>query len=65
MLQNHRTVPAVHVPIKLLKNGRTGLAGEDDFELRTGSEDDGENWAGGKVLVVHNIPPIFSIAIFG
>ena len=35
-----------------LKLGRTGLAGEDDFELTTGSEDDGEKWAGSKVLKV-------------
>ena len=35
-----------------LKHGRTGLAGEDDFELQTGFEDDGEKWAGSKVLKV-------------
>ena len=39
-----------------LKPGRTGLEGEDDFELRTGSEDDGEDWAGGKVLKVSKLP---------
>jgi hypothetical protein len=35
-----------------LKHGCTGLEGDDDFELQTGSEDDGENWAGAKVLRV-------------
>lgn len=33
-----------------LKTGRSGLGGPDDFELNTGSADDGENWAGGQVL---------------
>lgn len=36
----------------MLKHGKTGLSGEDDFELNSGCEDDGENWAGGKVLKV-------------
>jgi putative IMPACT (imprinted ancient) family translation regulator len=35
-----------------LKHERSGLGGPDDFELKTGSDDDGENWAGGKVLNV-------------
>ena len=43
----------------VLKHGRTGLAGDDDFEMRTGSEDDGENWAGGKILKVSNALPFF------
>lgn len=34
----------------VLKHGKTGLGGPDDFEVRTGSLDDGEQWAGGKVL---------------
>lgn len=36
----------------MLKPGKTGLAGPDDFELKTGYEDDGEQWAGIKVLKV-------------
>lgn len=36
----------------VLKNGCTGLGGPDDFELKIGSSDDGENWAGGRVLKV-------------
>ncbi|GLB37745.1 putative ribosomal protein S5 domain 2-like protein [Lyophyllum shimeji] len=36
----------------VLKHGRTGLGGPDDFELAVGSTDDGEKWAGGKVLKV-------------
>jgi putative IMPACT (imprinted ancient) family translation regulator len=35
-----------------LKHGRSGLEGPDDFELNTGSADDGENWAGGQVFKV-------------
>lgn len=34
-----------------LRKGRLGL-GEDDFMLVEGSEDDGEKWAGAKVLAV-------------
>lgn len=34
----------------VLKNEHSGLMGPDDFEVRSGSEDDGEKWAGGKVL---------------
>ena len=36
----------------VLKSGRTGLGGPDDFELRTGFDDGGEQWAGSKVLKV-------------
>ncbi|KAF9243162.1 ribosomal protein S5 domain 2-type protein [Melanogaster broomeanus] len=35
-----------------LKAGRTGLGGPDDFELKTGHDDDGEKWAGSRVLAV-------------
>src|ERR1700691_1296189 len=56
----HATEPASHEiaawRCMSLKPGRTGLEGEDDFELRTGSEDDGEDWAGGKVLKVSKLP---------
>lgn len=34
----------------VLKSGHTGLAGPDDFELRTGFDDGGEQWAGSRVL---------------
>lgn len=33
-----------------LKDGKTGLGGPDDFRVESGSNDDGEQWAGGKVL---------------
>lgn len=33
-----------------LKPGVTGLGGEDDFELISAYDDDGEKWAGGRVL---------------
>jgi hypothetical protein len=36
----------------VLKNGRTGLGGPDDFEVTEGCEDDGEQWAGARVLNV-------------
>lgn len=36
----------------VLRRGRTGLAGPEDFELKADSQDDGEQWAGGKVLAV-------------
>lgn len=36
----------------VLKLGRTGLGGPDDFELRTGFDDGGEQWAGSKVLKI-------------
>ncbi|KAK0460944.1 uncharacterized protein EV420DRAFT_167527 [Desarmillaria tabescens] len=34
----------------VLKKEHTGLMGPDDFEVKSGSEDDGEKWAGEKVL---------------
>lgn len=36
----------------VLKEGRTGLRGDDDFKIEEGSEDDGEQWAGTHVLKV-------------
>jgi len=36
----------------VLKRGQTGLCGPEDFELQTGSDDDGEKWGGGKILKV-------------
>ena len=36
----------------VLKPGSTGLCGPDDFELKHGYDDDGEKWAGDKVLKV-------------
>ena len=33
-----------------LKPGTTGLDGEDDFEIVSAYDDDGEKWAGGRVL---------------
>ena len=52
----HSAKPATHemsawrcmVP----KPGRSGLGGPEDFELQSGSKDDGERWAGGKILNV-------------
>lgn len=47
-----------------LKPGRTGLEGPDDFELVQGSKDDGESWAGGKVLkVMQNMGVIDAVVI--
>ena len=46
-----------------LKQGRTGLAGEGDFELQTGSKDDGENFAGSKVLRVSKLQYILFVGM--
>jgi putative IMPACT (imprinted ancient) family translation regulator len=35
-----------------LKPGVTGLGGEDDFEVVSAYDDDGEKWAGGRVLTI-------------
>ncbi|KZT69636.1 ribosomal protein S5 domain 2-like protein [Daedalea quercina L-15889] len=52
----HGAKPATHEVAAwrcmVLKPGKTGLGGPDDFELRTGSVDDGEQHAGGRVLKV-------------
>ena len=36
----------------VLKPGKSGLGGPDDFEVVSGSDDDGEKYAGGRVLKV-------------
>lgn len=33
----------------VLKHGKSGLGGPDDFEVKAGYDDDGEQWAGSKV----------------
>lgn len=52
----HRQRKATHEiaawRLMVLKAGKTGLEGPGDFELLQGSKDDGESWAGGKVLKV-------------
>ncbi|KAF8070751.1 ribosomal protein S5 domain 2-type protein [Lyophyllum atratum] len=52
----HGAKPATHEiaawRCMVLKHGRSGLGGPDDFELTVGSMDDREQWAGGKVLKV-------------
>ncbi|KAK7676755.1 hypothetical protein QCA50_020278 [Cerrena zonata] len=35
-----------------LKGGKSGLGGPDDFEVASGSDDDGEKYAGGRILKV-------------
>jgi hypothetical protein len=48
----------------VLKTGKTGLDGPDDFELIQGSKDDGESWAGGKILkVMQNMAVIDAVVI--
>lgn len=64
----HRSKPASHEiaawRCMVLKKGRTGLEGPEDFELMQGSKDDGENWAGGKVLkVMQNLAIIDAVVI--
>ncbi|KAK7472476.1 hypothetical protein VKT23_000591 [Stygiomarasmius scandens] len=52
----HSSKPATHEisawRCMILKEGKTGLAGPDDFELKSGSSDDGEQWAGSRILKV-------------
>lgn len=36
----------------VLKHGRDGLGGPEDFEVQSGSDDDGENWGGAKALKI-------------
>lgn len=48
----------------VVKQGRTGLGDSDDFELVQGSKDDGESWAGGKILkVMQNMAVIDAVVI--
>lgn len=52
----HSAKPATHEMAAwrcmVLKPGRTGLSGPEDFELQSGYKDDGERWGGGKILNV-------------
>lgn len=52
----HAKRPATHEIMAwrcmVLKEGRSGLKGDDDFKIEEGSEDDGEQWAGGHILKV-------------
>ncbi|EAU91587.1 hypothetical protein CC1G_11819 [Coprinopsis cinerea okayama7 len=52
----HSAKPAAHEisawRCMVLKPGKSGLNGPEDFELQAGSRDDGESWAGAKVLAV-------------
>lgn len=36
----------------VLKSGKTGLGGPEDFEVKSGCKDDGERFAGARVLKV-------------
>jgi len=48
----------------VLKSGRSGLDGDDDFDLVQGSKDDGESWAGGKVLkIMQNLAVIDAVVV--
>ena len=50
--------------LMILKTGKTGLEGPSDFELIQGSKDDGESWAGGKVLkVMQNMAVIDAVVV--
>lgn len=52
----HASKPASHEMsawrCMILKHEKTGLGGPDDFELKTGNEDDGEQYSSGKILKV-------------
>ena len=47
----------------VLKEGRTGLRGEDDFKIEEGCEDDGEQRAGGHVLRVMSSEAIMDAVV--
>lgn len=64
----HRDRKATHEisawRMMVLKTGKTGFEGPEDFELVQGSKDDGESWAGGKVLkVMQNMAVIDAVVI--
>ncbi|KAF9469975.1 ribosomal protein S5 domain 2-type protein [Collybia nuda] len=63
----HGSKPASHEisawRIMGLKSGRSGLGGPDDFQLITGSEDDGEKWAGNQILKVMQIHAIIDAVV--
>jgi putative IMPACT (imprinted ancient) family translation regulator len=46
-----------------LRAGRTGLAGEEDFVLQEGREDDGEKWGGERILRVMKEEGVLDAAI--
>ena len=52
----HGSRPATHEiaawRCMVVKAGKSGLGGPDDFEVVSGSDDDGEKYAGGRVLKV-------------
>ncbi|KAF9804052.1 hypothetical protein IEO21_09481 [Rhodonia placenta] len=63
----HRAKPASHEVAAwrcmVLRPGKTGLEGPDDFELQTGCQDDGEQHGGGKVLRVMQDEGILDAAV--
>ena len=50
----HASNPASHemhaYRIMTIKKGRDGLRGPEDFELKSASDDDGENYGGARIL---------------
>ena len=63
----HGSKPATHEisawRCMVLKKGKTGLTGPDDFEIQSGSADDGEKWAGEKILKVMEANSIIDAVI--
>jgi len=64
----HRERKATHEisawKMMVLKTGKTGCESPADFELVQGSKDDGESWAGGKILkVMQNMAVIDAVVI--
>ena len=49
--------------VMVLKTGKNGLSGPDDFEVRSGSDDDGETYAGGKVLKVLETEGVMDVVV--
>lgn len=48
----------------VLKPGSSGLSGPDDFEIKCGCDEDGEKWAGNRILkVMQNLAVIDAVVI--
>ena len=49
--------------VMALKSGRDGLGGPDDFELSTGYNDDGEDYAGKRILKVLEAEGVLDVVV--
>ncbi|TFK51052.1 hypothetical protein OE88DRAFT_1660287 [Heliocybe sulcata] len=63
----HEAKPASHEiaawRCMVLKEGKTGLEGVDDFEVQSGWEDDGERYGGNKILKVMQTEGVIDVIV--